>query len=337
MGQTWDIENVTPPAVHADLLADLRTLRAAGIHRARSAEMPALAALASWLADEVTDSSALIEPMLRQALERAGDGDYTRSAEFLLGLAPGTRGRELTERRYLAAEQLEKTAETFRRRHENDLLSHLADLLLALQPQRSRRQADRSVDQHPPATHIVDLSDRRYRYDDEGFPLEMFVRQTIEATSEGLTTVQWGHATTASSREPDTRVIRGGKLIEKRSNTLMNVTEYSIELDRSLSVGERHVLEVQRTFLRGERPPDPYIVLGPRAPTRRLRILIQFSFVRFPACVERMECDVIFIPTPIAGSTREVEVDSDGTVCVEFADLVGSRAYGARWNWPDLC
>jgi hypothetical protein len=126
----------------SELVADLRQLREKGLTRLGDLELPALLVAARIVtSDEVSEPNAVIEVILRRAIERFGGGDYGEAAALLFGLEQGTRALNPRVRRELAAEKLERTADTFRKRYEPTMLAEIAKQILTLCSEQYSRDA----------------------------------------------------------------------------------------------------------------------------------------------------------------------------------------------------
>lgn len=121
---------------HDALVADLREIRRRGLFGRRDLDAPALAAAASLAGSDriVGGGSArtAVEALLRTAVGRLGDDDLGLAAQYLFGLRQGTMSWSSSRRREKAAEVFERSAETFRKEREKDLLDRLAIEIRAL-------------------------------------------------------------------------------------------------------------------------------------------------------------------------------------------------------------
>jgi hypothetical protein len=136
---------------HDTLAAELKLLRKAGLTRIQSLKLPALVVAGRIaLADESSEAHAVAESVLRRAVERFGGGAYGEAAALLFGLDQGTRAFNSRVRRELAAEKMERTADTFRKRYEPTMLGEIAKQILTLcSEQRSRKARSESERRHP--------------------------------------------------------------------------------------------------------------------------------------------------------------------------------------------
>lgn len=135
---------------HAALTEDLTRLREGGLRRLPGLRLPALGAVAHYL-DEQAETAPGVELALRKAVQRLGGGDYGDAAEHLFGLSQGTRARSSAERRELAAGAINRTADTFRKRYEKDLLSEIANQVLALCAEARLRETHTQLERRHPA------------------------------------------------------------------------------------------------------------------------------------------------------------------------------------------
>ncbi|MDT0318973.1 macro domain-containing protein [Streptomyces millisiae] len=129
---------------HAELLADLRSLRRPGLTGLRTVPVPALrrAALSCGFCADSDDVPAGVEALLRQAVQRLGERDALGlAAARSFGLVPGGRGAAAQDRRKAAALVYGVSTETFRKRQEGQVLDQLAEAVLALCRETARRPA----------------------------------------------------------------------------------------------------------------------------------------------------------------------------------------------------
>lgn len=141
----------TEPPTHDALTAELKLLREKGLVRLRSLELPALGAAGRIAtADESSEEHVVVEAALRRAVERFGGGAYGEAAALLFGLDQGTRTLNSRVRRELAAERMERTADTFRKRYEPTMLGEIATQILTLcSEQHSRSARSETERRHP--------------------------------------------------------------------------------------------------------------------------------------------------------------------------------------------
>jgi hypothetical protein len=139
------------PPTHDALAAELKLLREKGLARIRSLELPALVAAGRIAtADESSEEHVVVEAALRRAVERFGGGAYGEAAALLFGLDQGARTLNSRVRRELAAERMERTADTFRKRYEPTMLGEIATQILTLcSEQHSRSARSETERRHP--------------------------------------------------------------------------------------------------------------------------------------------------------------------------------------------
>ncbi len=139
----------------ADLAAGLGGLLRAGVTTEGLRSCPAILGLALTQAksasEEVADLAVAAHTLITESAKRVDDGSYGAAAT-LLGLAPGTRGSLLKERRRQAAESLHVSTEHLRKEREPLLLEAVADELYAADSayrlrHRRRTEAERSPEQ----------------------------------------------------------------------------------------------------------------------------------------------------------------------------------------------
>ena len=135
-----------------DLVSDLSRLRRAGFPAARHLTLPALGGVAERVVDEPNlPLAAKIESALTSAISNLDQGEYGDAALALFGLAEGMRAWSSADRRERAAQQLERSADTFQRRYEGNLLADIADKLLALCAAETMRGAREDLERRHPA------------------------------------------------------------------------------------------------------------------------------------------------------------------------------------------
>ena len=143
--------NVGVPTVDG-LLNDLSRLRRAGLPAARHLTLAALAEVATQVVDEPDlPLAAQIESVLTSAISNLDQGEYGDAALALFGLAEGMRAWSSADRRERAALQLERSADTFQRRYERNLLADIADKLLGLCAAQAMRGTRDELEQRHPA------------------------------------------------------------------------------------------------------------------------------------------------------------------------------------------
>lgn len=143
--------NDAAPSVE-ELVGDLSRLRRAGLPAARHVALPALAAVADRVVDEPDlPLAARIESALTTSISDLDQGEYGDAALALFGLAEGMRAWSSADRRERAALQLERSADTFQRRYEGNLLADIADKLLGLCAAQAMRGTRNELEQRHPA------------------------------------------------------------------------------------------------------------------------------------------------------------------------------------------
>lgn len=141
--------------VPADLAAELGGLLRPGVTTEGLRNCPAVLGLALTQAKSASDQDADLavaaHTLITESAKRVDDGSYD-AAVTLLGLAPGTRGSLLKERRRQAAEALHVSTEHLRKEREPLLLEAVADELYAADSayrlrHRHRMEAERAPEQ----------------------------------------------------------------------------------------------------------------------------------------------------------------------------------------------
>ena len=136
----------------ADLAAELGGLLRGGVTTERLRGCPAVLGLpltkAKSASDDAADLAVAAHTLAVEAVQRVDGATYGLAAT-LLGLAPGTRGSLLKERRRQAAEMLHVSPEHFRKEREELLVEAVADELYAADSayrlrHRHRTEAERS-------------------------------------------------------------------------------------------------------------------------------------------------------------------------------------------------
>jgi hypothetical protein len=152
LGDLTSQESASAPA---DLAAELGGLLRSGVTteglRQCSAILDLALTRAKAASDEVNDHAVAAHTLITEAGKRVDNGAYG-PAGILLGLAPGTRGSLLKERRRQAAEALHVSPEHLRKEREPLLLEAVADELYAADSayrlrHRHRMEAERSPEQ----------------------------------------------------------------------------------------------------------------------------------------------------------------------------------------------
>jgi O-acetyl-ADP-ribose deacetylase (regulator of RNase III) len=123
-----------PFPIHSELVAELREMRARGLMRLRELRLPALVSAAEIVAggEPAADPATAVEDLVRQAVERLGDEEPGRAAQYLFGLVQGTAGRRPTDLRERAAAEYGLSLETFRKEPERRLVARAADEIVRL-------------------------------------------------------------------------------------------------------------------------------------------------------------------------------------------------------------
>lgn len=148
------MEEPAPPSP-ADLAAELGGLLRPGVTTEGLRQCPSILGLALTNAKSASDGDADLavaaHTLISEAAKRADGGNHG-SASTLLGLAPGTRGSLLKDRRRQAAQALHVSAEHFRKEREDSLVEAVADELHGADSayrlrHRHRMEAERSPEQ----------------------------------------------------------------------------------------------------------------------------------------------------------------------------------------------
>jgi hypothetical protein len=146
------VENEQPVSSPADLAAELGGLLRAGVTTEGLRQCPKILDLvltrAKSASGDDVDLAVAAHTLISEAAKRVDGGNYG-GASTLLGLAPGTRGSLLKERRRQAAEALHVSAEHFRKERGDLLIEAVADELYAADSayrlrHRHRMEAERS-------------------------------------------------------------------------------------------------------------------------------------------------------------------------------------------------
>jgi hypothetical protein len=116
---------------HEQLVVDLGRLRRNGLVRLRGLPFDSLydAAAACGLPGEAREPAS-IEALIRMAVDGLGGGDLAVAAEYTFGLAGGTRGWSIGERRRRAAQTYGVSVERFRKHHERLVVEQVAEEIL---------------------------------------------------------------------------------------------------------------------------------------------------------------------------------------------------------------
>ncbi|WP_157248212.1 hypothetical protein [Nonomuraea typhae] len=115
---------------HADLVAELRTVRERGLLRLRHSPLPALAAAAGAGDEELTPSA--ITALLERVVGGMADGTLATACAYTFGVVAGTRDWPAQSRRRRAAEVYAVSPERFRKHHEHLIVEYVAEEILRL-------------------------------------------------------------------------------------------------------------------------------------------------------------------------------------------------------------
>ncbi|MFI5709007.1 hypothetical protein [Kribbella sp. NPDC051620] len=139
-----------PP--HGAVVEDLKALREAGLARLRHQQLDALEDVATVaMSERGLTAGPAIEQALRESIAALDSGEYGDAALALFGLAPGLRARSSRERREYAAAAIDRSADTFARRYEADLLASVADQMLIMYADQRLREARTKLERRHPA------------------------------------------------------------------------------------------------------------------------------------------------------------------------------------------
>ena len=151
----------TPIPSPAELAAELSGLLRTGVTTERLRQCAAVLSLAltrAKAATEQTDDLAVAAvTLIREAAIRVDDG-INGAAAILLGLAAGTRGSLLKERRRQAAEALYVSPEHLRKDREPLLLEAVADELYAADSAYRLRHRQRTEPEQPPERSALGIN-----------------------------------------------------------------------------------------------------------------------------------------------------------------------------------
>ncbi|MEU7830568.1 MULTISPECIES: hypothetical protein [unclassified Nonomuraea] len=132
---------------HADLVADLRTVRERGLLRLRRTPLPALTAAAQALGPpidaELVPSS--IASLLDQVVNGMKDGTLATACAYTFGIIAGTRDWSAQSRRRRASEVYAVSPERFRKHHERVIIEYVAEEILRLRGGRSQLAPDEEL------------------------------------------------------------------------------------------------------------------------------------------------------------------------------------------------
>ncbi|WP_431230443.1 hypothetical protein [Paenarthrobacter nicotinovorans] len=142
-----------------DVLKDIRAVREAGAGRLRGLPLPALRhiCVAVDLTDVVGEEPAPVVQLLRDAVDELGGGALQESAEYSLGLTAGTALWNSRLRREKAASLQNIVADTFRKKPEKELLSLIAESILAICHDAKLRRARLEMEhrRHPADSRLA--------------------------------------------------------------------------------------------------------------------------------------------------------------------------------------
>lgn len=142
-----------PALRHEDVVKELKVLRERGLGAVRKLGLAALheATERSGLARPNDRSPAAIEDLVRKAVKHLDGGDYQAAAEYTFGLIGGTKLALSVDRRRLAANVFNVLPETFRKKHEKEIVDYVAEGVLALCHEQAMRVAHLGMQQRHPA------------------------------------------------------------------------------------------------------------------------------------------------------------------------------------------
>jgi hypothetical protein len=144
---------------YEELVGDLHKVRERGIGRLRGLDVPALGNVARIVASTDIDGTepAAITAVLRSAVDTLGGGSLQESAEYLLGLYPGTALWNGKMRRDEAAQLFGLVGESFRKKPEKALLGQIAEAVLASCHDANLRQVRLDMEQrrHPADSRLA--------------------------------------------------------------------------------------------------------------------------------------------------------------------------------------
>lgn len=138
---------------HSDIAEELKVLRERGLGATRRLSLPNLheATIRSGIGASEKLNPAAIEELVRKAVPHLGGGPHQEAAEYTFGLIAGTKLAPSTERRRQASKLLHVEPETFRRRHEKEIIDEVAEGVLALCHNQEMRIAHLQMEQRHPA------------------------------------------------------------------------------------------------------------------------------------------------------------------------------------------
>jgi hypothetical protein len=138
---------------HGDVVNELKLLRERGLGAVRKLRLDALheATELSGLARPNDRSPAAIADLVRKAVKHLDGGDYQAAAEYTFGLTGGTKMSPAVARRRMAAGVFGLATETFRKKHEKEIVDDVAEGVLALCHDQAMRVAHLGMQQRHPA------------------------------------------------------------------------------------------------------------------------------------------------------------------------------------------
>lgn len=230
------VGNIRVPG-YEDLVRDLIQVRERGIGRLRGLKVPALADVARIVAS--TDISgtepAAIVTVLRSAVDTLGGGSLQESAEYLLGLYPGTALWSGKMRRDEAAQLYGLTSESFRKKPEKALLGQIAEAVLASCHDAQLRQARLDMEQrrHPADSRLavqwVERFEAYYRIWTPAYALGENLQAALDTyLEEPSDHLPW---------DPDSKVAYDpvGQARGYARSALYNLAQFHLELKRFMS------------------------------------------------------------------------------------------------------
>ncbi|GAA2207306.1 hypothetical protein GCM10009850_027640 [Nonomuraea monospora] len=138
---------MAPAIRHADLVAELRTVRERGLLRLRHTPLPALTAAAAALGSPVDAEMApsSIASLLGHVVNGMGDGTLATACAYTFGVIAGTRDWPAQSRRRRASEVYAVSPERFRKHHERMIIEYAAEEILRLCGGQARLPTDEGL------------------------------------------------------------------------------------------------------------------------------------------------------------------------------------------------
>lgn len=152
---------------HDDIVRELKRVREHGLSATRRLSLPNLqeATVRSGIGVAGNINPAAIEELIRKAVPHLGGGTHQEAAAVTFGLLPGTKLTKGTDRRRQASRLLGVAPETFRRKHEGELIDEVAEGVLALCHNQAMRIAHFNMEQrHPADTRLAVAWVERFEY-----------------------------------------------------------------------------------------------------------------------------------------------------------------------------